>query len=119
MKVFIKMQLQYEKENICEELEGIFKEDDQELIFKDLQQDTMHFYLKDKIFVRETGMSIFSYKLEEKGSLKVYLKEEKREMSIPIQVFLYEVSETTFQVHYKIEGNDQIHQLRLDWGIKK
>ena len=116
MKVKVKMRLQYEKETIEEEVFGIRKEN--ELFFFTHEKIAMHFYFAQRLFVRDTKESIFSYHFEKNGSLEIYLKEYQKGTRMPLTTKLYRQEDTSLEVIYEIEGNDDTHHLMVEWEMK-
>ena len=116
MKVNIKLDLQYENERVNEEISGILKDD--ELFFVTKENNKMHFYLKERLFVRDTLETIFSYHFDKEGSLEIYLKEYQKGTRMDLTTEVYEVRSNALEVVYIVLGNEAKHHLKIEWEDK-
>ena len=115
VKVNIKMILKYDDKIIEEQISGIYKKDEEELYFVDSNQNGMHFYFHDNLFVRDTKESIFSYDFKTDGSLEIYLKDYRKGTRMPLTTIYSKKDEYSFEVVYQIEGNDFKHEIKVEW----
>ncbi len=118
MKVNIYMTVQYDQEIEEEKALGIYQKQEEILSFFDQYGNKMCFYFQDRLLIRNTKESIFSYDFKQDSHLEIYLKEYRKGTRIAIQVLSYQKKDASFEVTYQIEGNDFFHKIRLEWEMK-
>lgn len=116
--VFIKAKIKNKDEELPFEGKGTYDEDKNLIQYQD-DKAILSIFLDDDIMLRETEDTILSYKFieNEKTKFEVFLKDLKQTGYVPMQTFNIKKDRESYDVIYRIDGNDFKHEFKVEWRL--
>lgn len=81
--------------------------------YREKEGTNVLFDQKEKVLIRENEKFFMEFFFE-KGIISIYMKEERKNLEIPIITNQLEVSETNIKIKYKLEKQEYCYEIRME-----